>query len=150
VDGGLKSGPVQGRLLPLGLVVVSPFHNANRKRHVKPRSDWGHSRTLAHGTISCAVSRYRLAMVDRDRVQSNDLLLPNEASKFRAFLMCTLTASMMTILYAGFPLLRLNFLLPLGVWDGWILLIVFVALTLTLFSWSAFETRSLRRLAREL
>jgi hypothetical protein len=86
----------------------------------------------------------------RSAMQSNDLLLPNEASKFRAFLMCTLTAGMMTILYAGFPLLLLNFLLPLGVWDGWILLIVFVALTLTLFFWSAFETRSLRRLAREL
>jgi hypothetical protein len=83
-------------------------------------------------------------------ISQADLLLPNEASKMRAFAICAATAAMMSALYGFFPLFLVSIWLPLGGWYPWIMLTMFVALAIGLFVLSVFETRSLRRLAADL
>ena len=86
----------------------------------------------------------------RPKVSAADLRLPNEASKLRVLAISLASAAMMTVLYVAPPLFILNFWVPIGAWSGLALVGMLVALTAALFVFSAFETRSLRKLAKEL
>jgi hypothetical protein len=80
----------------------------------------------------------------------DDLRLPSEASKLRTWALCAACAAAMTVLYGVFPLLLIGVFVPLGSWYGRVLLMMFVLLATGLSVYSVFETRSLRKLAREL
>ena len=86
----------------------------------------------------------------RPDVDTEDLLLPNEAGKLRTLSLCSVSAFAMTILYVFFPLLLANFFVPMGPWFGGVLGGSFLALVVVLFVFSVHETRQLRRLAKEL
>jgi len=86
----------------------------------------------------------------RPEISAHDLRLPNEPRQLRVFAMCLGGAAMMTVLYVALPLFLLNIWVPLGAWYGVALLGAVLVLTVSLFVFSAFETRSLRRLAQEL
>jgi hypothetical protein len=84
------------------------------------------------------------------RVDQSDLLLPNEAGMLKTLVLCSATAFCMSILYVSIPLFMLNIFVPLGSWFGAVVVGSFPVLTVTLFVFSRYETRQLRRLAQEL
>jgi hypothetical protein len=82
-------------------------------------------------------------------ISREDLLLPNEVGKLRTFLLCAVCAFGIAALL-GFPLLAVAIFVPLGRWYAVSLGVAFVALTVLLFVYSTYETRRLRRLAKDL
>ena len=83
-------------------------------------------------------------------VSQNDLLLPNEAGKLKSLGLCVATAFCMTILYVSIPLFLLNMFVPLGAWFGAVVVGSFPVLSVILFVFSNYESRQLRRLAKDL
>jgi hypothetical protein len=83
-------------------------------------------------------------------VGREDWILPNETGKLRTLALCSICAFGITILFVGFPLLAFAIFAPLGLWYPSILGGAFVGLTVVLFLISTYETRDLRRLAKEL
>lgn len=83
-------------------------------------------------------------------VTQDDLLLPNEAGTLKSLGLCVATAFCMTILYVSIPLFLLNIFVPMGAWFGAVVVGSFPVLTVILFVVSNYETRQLRRLAKDL
>ena len=106
---------------------------------------WGDTKGWDRASIT-----YRSRTSYHPEIAAEDLRLPNEASKLRSFAICTFAAAILTVTFGSIPLFYLNIWMPLGAWYGAILLSVFVVLALAFSIISAFETKSLRQLAREL
>lgn len=82
-------------------------------------------------------------------VSADDLLLPNEAGKFRTLGMCLVCAFGLTILYVAFPLFVVGIFVPLGPWYPASVGGTLVGLTILLLIVSSHETRQFRKLAKE-
>ena len=93
---------------------------------------------------------YRSRQSYHPEISADDLRLPNEASKLRTIAICTFAAALLTVVFGSIPLFYVNIWVPLGAWYGAIMLGMFIVLAVGLSFVSAFETRSLRKLAREL
>jgi hypothetical protein len=83
-------------------------------------------------------------------IEAKDLRLPAEAGRFRTLVMCAACAVCLTLLYLGVPLFAVTLVFyDLGAWLPGILIATTLLVTVLLFAVSIYETRELRRLARE-